>query len=130
MKKLKLFQECGVRDIFYLQLIGSTLNNRNRKQEVAECSRKGMGILSVTKHRNGSTGRIYYSYNPSMSHITAFKPSTFSGVNATTAKQHLHRWIAYCKPLSDELRSIGYNPAKHSFSRNEVKVIVKHLGEP
>ena len=34
------------------------------------------------------------------------------------------------KPLSDELRSIGYNPAKHSFSRNEVKVIVKHLGEP
>ena len=34
------------------------------------------------------------------------------------------------KPLSDELRSIGYNPAKHSISRNEVKVIVKHLGEP
>ena len=54
----------------------------------------------------------------------------FPDVNATTAKQHLRRWIAYCKPLSDELRSIGYNPAKHSFSRNEVKVIVKHLGEP
>ena len=29
-----------IRDIFYLQLIGSTLNNRNREQEVAECSRK------------------------------------------------------------------------------------------
>ena len=28
-----------IRDIFYLQLIGSTLNNRNREQEVAECSR-------------------------------------------------------------------------------------------
>ena len=54
----------------------------------------------------------------------------FPDVNATTAKQHLRRWIAYSKPLSDELRSIGYNPAKHSFSRNEVKVIVKHLGEP
>ena len=54
----------------------------------------------------------------------------FPDVNATTAKRHLRRWIAYCKPLSDELRSIGYNPAKHSFSRNEVKVIVKHLGEP
>ena len=36
------------------------------------CSTKGMGILSVAKHRNGSTGRIYYSYNPSMNHITAF----------------------------------------------------------
>ena len=56
------------------------------------------------------------------------QPHPFPDVNATTAKQHLHRWIAYCKPLSDELRSIGYNPAKHSFSRNEVKVIVKHFG--
>ena len=28
-----------IRDIFCLQLIGSTLNNRNREQEVAECSR-------------------------------------------------------------------------------------------
>ena len=46
--------------------------------EKTNCSTKGMGILSVAKHRNGSTGRIYYSYNPSMSHITAFKPSTFS----------------------------------------------------
>ena len=46
--------------------------------EKLQCSTKGMGILSVAKHRNGSTGRIYYSYNPSMSHITAFKPSTFS----------------------------------------------------
>ena len=40
--------------------------------EKTNCSTKGMGILSVAKHRNGSTGRIYYSYNPSMSHITAF----------------------------------------------------------
>ena len=96
--RLKLFQECVASDIFYLQLIGSTLNNRNREQEVAECSRKGMGIPSVAKHRNGSTGRIYYSYNPSMSHITAFEPHPFPDVNATTAKQHLRRWIAYCKP--------------------------------
>ena len=42
------------------------------------CSTKGMGILSVAKHRNGSTGRIYYSYNPSMSHITAFNPHPFT----------------------------------------------------
>ena len=147
MRCLKFRGKLGLVIVDYLQLISSTLNNRNREQEVAECSRKlkalarsikcpvivssqlnrqaedqttppdlrhlresgaieqdadlvlmihrperhhilvdektncstkGMGILSVAKHRNGSTGRIYYSYNPSMSHITAFKPHPFT----------------------------------------------------
>ena len=147
MRCLKFRDKLGLVIVDYLQLIGSTLNNRNREQEVAECSRKlkalarsikcpvivssqlnrqaedqttppdlrhlresgaieqdadlvlmihrperhhilvdektncstkGMGILSVAKHRNGSTGRIYYSYNPSMSHITAFEPHPFT----------------------------------------------------
>ena len=42
------------------------------------CSTKGMGILNVAKHRNGSTGRVYYSYNPSMTRITTFSEQPFS----------------------------------------------------
>lgn len=42
------------------------------------CSTKGMGILNVAKHRNGSTGRVCYSYNSSMTRITAFVPQPFS----------------------------------------------------
>lgn len=54
----------------------------------------------------------------------------FPDDNVETAKQHLRRWMAYCKPLTEELRSMGYNPSLHSFMKREVEVIVKHLGEP
>ena len=77
-----------------------------------------------------SSDRLYAEQPQPRARGGRVQPHPFTDVNATTAKQHLRRWIAYCKPLSNELRSIGYNPAKHSISRNEVKMIVKHLGEP
>lgn len=36
------------------------------------CSTRGMGIATVAKHRNGTTGKVYYGYNPSMTKIGEF----------------------------------------------------------
>lgn len=54
----------------------------------------------------------------------------FPDDSVEAAKQHLRRWMAYCKPLTEELRGMGYNPSLHSFMKREVEVIIKHLGEP
>ena len=47
-----------------------------------------------------------------------------------TALQCLTRWIKHCRPLMDELRSMGYNKFRHTLLRQEVEAIVRHLGEP
>ena len=38
------------------------------------CSTRGMGILNVAKHRNGTTGYVYYAYNESMTRFGEFHP--------------------------------------------------------
>jgi hypothetical protein len=48
----------------------------------------------------------------------------------TTALQNLYRWMKRCKPLMEELHTLGYNKYRHSFLKQEVEVIVKYLGEP
>ena len=47
-----------------------------------------------------------------------------------TALQNLYRWMLRCRPMMDELNSLGYNKYRHSFLKQEVAVIVKYLGEP
>ena len=46
------------------------------------------------------------------------------------ALQNLYRWMKRCKPLMEELNTMGYNKYRHSFLKQEVQAIVKYLGEP
>ena len=47
-----------------------------------------------------------------------------------TATRTLLRWINGCPMLLDELRSLNYQPRRHTFLKPEVEAIVRHLGEP
>ena len=46
------------------------------------------------------------------------------------ALQTLYRWMRRNESLMAELHAIGYNKFRHSFLKQEVEIIVKHLGEP
>ena len=46
------------------------------------------------------------------------------------ALQTLYRWMRKNDALMAELESVGYNKFRHSFLKQEVEAIVKHLGEP
>ncbi len=47
-----------------------------------------------------------------------------------TAIQNLYRWMKRNNSLMEELDAIGYNKFRHSFLKQEVRIIVKYLGEP
>ena len=47
-----------------------------------------------------------------------------------SAVKTLNRWINSCPLLLEELKSIHYQPRRHTFLKHEVEAIVKHLGEP
>lgn len=47
-----------------------------------------------------------------------------------TALQNLYRWMRRNTALMDELTAVGYNKYRHSFLKQEVRIIVKYLGEP
>ena len=47
-----------------------------------------------------------------------------------SAVKTLNRWINGCPLLLEELKSIHYQPRRHTFLKPEVQAIVKHLGEP
>ncbi len=44
--------------------------------------------------------------------------------------QRLSRWISTCAPLAAELKASGYTPKQHHFLANQVRILVKHMGEP
>lgn len=46
------------------------------------------------------------------------------------ALQTLYRWMRRNDSLMAELNAVGYNKFRHSFLKQEVGIIVKHLGEP
>ena len=46
------------------------------------------------------------------------------------AIQNLYRWMKRNQPLMSELQAVGYNKYRHSFLKQEVRIIVKYLGEP
>lgn len=52
------------------------------------------------------------------------------GRNTAAALQTLYRWIQKSIALKEELNKIGYNKYRHRFLRQEVALIVRHLGEP
>lgn len=52
------------------------------------------------------------------------------GRTVETALKTLVRWIKGCGPLVQALDSVGYNPRRHRFLRQEVEQIVRYLGEP
>lgn len=46
------------------------------------------------------------------------------------ALETLYEWTRLNKTLMDELRAIGYNKYRRSYTPAEVRIIVKYLGEP
>ena len=51
-------------------------------------------------------------------------------VSQETAVKTLNRWIKGCPPLIEELRTLHYQPRRHTVLRAEVEAIIRHLGEP
>ena len=45
-----------------------------------------------------------------------------------SAVKTLIRWINGCPMLVEELRTLNYQPHRHSFLKPEVEAIVRHLG--
>lgn len=52
------------------------------------------------------------------------------GRTEETALKTLQRWIRQCGQLVKALEAVGYNCRRHRFLRQEVELIVRHLGEP
>lgn len=52
------------------------------------------------------------------------------GRTEETALKTLQRWIKQCGQLVKALDAIEYNSRRHRFLRQEVELIVRHLGEP
>lgn len=46
------------------------------------------------------------------------------------ALQTLYRWMKRNTSLMQELDAMGYNKYRHTFLKQEVRIIVKYLGEP
>lgn len=54
----------------------------------------------------------------------------FPGSTPHAAANHLRQWIVRCRPLLDGLHEAGHDPRSKMFTPREVRLIVKHLGEP
>ena len=54
----------------------------------------------------------------------------FPDVTKEAASKNLRRWITQCSALYQELISIGYDKYRKYYLRNEVRLIVRYLGEP
>lgn len=63
-------------------------------------------------------------------HKVRLAESYFPDISPKAAKQRLYRLMKHCRPLQDELAAMGYDPQRQYFMKQEVRVIVKHLGEP
>ena len=54
----------------------------------------------------------------------------FPDSSKESAGRNLRRWIKRCTELSNKLDEIGYDKHRQFYLRNEVALIVKHLGLP
>ncbi len=52
------------------------------------------------------------------------------GECVTNALNNFSRWMRLNRPLTAELRKIGYNKYRHRYLPREVALIVKYMGEP
>lgn len=46
------------------------------------------------------------------------------------ALQKFYRWMQKCEALTLRLQQLGYNKYRHSFLKQEVRLIFEYLGEP
>jgi len=53
-----------------------------------------------------------------------------NSTNVHSALNTLNHWITKKEELKKDLSEIGYNKFSKMFKPNEVKLIIKHLGEP
>ena len=51
-------------------------------------------------------------------------------LTAYSAYRKLMQWITHSQRLTDQLRELGYDPRRRTFTPLEVKAIVEALGEP
>lgn len=68
----------------------------------------------------------FRSYSKKELALMYFPKST----NPHAAVNQLISWIKGCKPLYDELQSMGYNKMRKYFTPREVRSVIAHLGEP
>lgn len=54
----------------------------------------------------------------------------FPGLGENAAVDKLRRWIRRCGPLMVEMESGEYRPKMKMYTGREVRLIVRHLGEP
>lgn len=56
----------------------------------------------------------------------------FPGLNKKMGTKKLKRWIDRCTPLAEALQEgrLAGEPVRKEFTPKEVKLIIRHLGEP
>lgn len=54
----------------------------------------------------------------------------FPGLEENAAVDKLRRWIRKCGPLMEEIGSKEFRPKMKMYTGREVRLIVRHLGEP
>ena len=74
------------------------------------CSTRNMGILSVAKHRNGSTGKVYYSHNGSMTRFTSFVPQKPDAQENAASDQARRKAARLANYRSDYYQTSKKNP--------------------
>ncbi len=54
----------------------------------------------------------------------------FPGLTPGAAWRKLRSWIALCRPLGAELRRLGYDGRRRTFTPAEAAAIFAYIGEP
>ncbi|WP_288360235.1 DUF4248 domain-containing protein [uncultured Bacteroides sp.] len=54
----------------------------------------------------------------------------FPTLTENAAVDKLRRWIRKCRPLMEEIESADFRPKMKMYTGREVRLIVRHLGEP
>lgn len=54
----------------------------------------------------------------------------FPELDAKTGVQKIRRWIQRCQPLAKELEAARYRSQQKEFTARQVRLIIRHLGEP
>lgn len=54
----------------------------------------------------------------------------FPNATKESASRNLRRWFMRCSMMMKELEAAGYDKNRQYLLKSEVKIVVKHLGEP
>lgn len=61
---------------------------------------------------------------------TELAQAYFPGLAPTSAWRKLSGWLGLCRPLAAELRRLGYDGRRRTFTPAEVTAIFHYIGEP